>query len=136
MQREHSTHPVSEEGRCWIPVNGDSMWPSLRAGDVACVEPLEGAPRAGDVVLARLPTTLVVHRVLRADASGCVLRGDNSDGEDPVLAPSRVLGRVRRVRRGGEVLEAGRWDVGPLRVGRWRVVVKRRWASWLGRRVA
>ncbi len=133
MQRERSSHPVSEEGLCWIPVNGDSMWPSLRAGDVACVEPLVGEPGLGEVVLARLAEALVVHRVLRREASGYRLRGDNSDAEDPLLPPSRVLGRVRR---GGEVLEQGRWDVGPRRVGRWRVVVKRRLASLLGRRAA
>lgn len=124
------------EGLCWIPVDGDSMWPSLRAGDVACVEPLTGEPRPGEVVLARLPSALVVHRVLACDADGCALRGDNSDGADPRVPVSQVLGRVRRVRRGGRVLEAGGWDVGPRRVGRWRVVVKRRLASWLGRRAA
>lgn len=117
-------------------MNGDSMWPSLRAGDVACVEPLAGEPRPGEVVLARLPEALVVHRVLACDAGGCALRGDNSDGADPRVPVSQVLGLVRRVRRGGRVLEAGRWDVGPKRVGRWRVVVKRRLASWLGRRAA
>lgn len=117
-------------------MKGDSMWPSLRAGDVACVEPLVGEPGPGEVVLARLADVLVVHRVLQRDASGYVLRGDNSDTEDPLLPASRVLGRVRRVRRGGEVLEQGRWDVGPRRVGRWRVVVKRRLASLLGRRAA
>ena len=136
MRRERSSHPVSEEGLCWIPVKGDSMWPSLRAGDVACVEPLVGEPAPGEVVLARLAEVLVVHRVLQRDASGYVLRGDNSDAEDPRLPSSRVLGRVRRVKRGGEVLEQDRWDVGPRRVGRWRVVVKRRLASWLGRRAA
>jgi phage repressor protein C with HTH and peptisase S24 domain len=112
------------------------MWPSLRAGDLACVEPLSGEPRAGEVVLARLPDTLVVHRVRGSDARGWLLRGDNSDAEDPVLPLSRVLGRVRRVRRGGRVLEAERWDVGPKRVGRWRVVVKRRLAVLLGRRAS
>jgi phage repressor protein C with HTH and peptisase S24 domain len=133
MSRKPSSHPVAEGGPCWIPIQGDSMWPSLRAGDVAWVEPLSEAPRAGEVVLARLPGVLVVHRVRWCDARGCSLRGDNSDGEEPVLPLSRVLGRVGRVRRGGEVLEAGRWDVGPWRVGRWRVVVKRRLASLLGR---
>jgi hypothetical protein len=101
---------------------------------MACVEPLSGEPQPGEVVVARLLGTLVVHRVRGYDARGCVLRGDNSDGEDPLLPLSRVLGRVRRVRRGGAVLEAERWDVGPRRVGRWRVVVKRRLASLLARR--
>ncbi|XXF81366.1 S24/S26 family peptidase [Myxococcaceae bacterium GXIMD 01537] len=136
MSREPFSQPVAEGGPCWIPVRGDSMWPSLRAGDEACVEPLEGEPRPGEVVLARLSAALVVHRVRRAGAGGWVLRGDNSDAEDAPLARAQVLGRVRRVRRGGEVLESARWDVGPLRLGRWRVQVKRRLASWLGRGAA
>lgn len=116
----------------WIPVRGDSMWPSLRAGDLAGVEPLERAPRPGEVVLARFDHALVLHRVRRCDDGVLALRGDNSPAEDPPLPPSRVLGLVRRVRRSGVVLEAG-WDRGPSRLGRWRVAVKWRLAALLGR---
>jgi phage repressor protein C with HTH and peptisase S24 domain len=122
------------EGLCWIPIQGDSMWPSLRAGDVAGVEPLGEAPRPGEVVLARFAHALVVHRVSRCDERTCVLRGDNTPGEDPPLPRGQVLGRVRWVRRGREVLAPGRWDRGPLRRGRWRVVVKWGLAALLGRR--
>lgn len=112
------------------------MWPSLRAGDVAGVEPLEAPPRPGEVVLARFPHALVVHRVRACEGDTCLLRGDNSRAEDPPLASARVMGRVRLVRRGGVVLAAGRWDRGPLRRGRWRVAVKRGLAVLLGRRRA
>jgi hypothetical protein len=111
------------------------MWPSLRAGDVAGVEPLtEEEARPGEVVLARFPQALVVHRVRRWARGVCVLRGDNVPAEDPPVARAQVMGRVRWVRRGGVVLPVARWDVGPRRRGYWRVVVKRGLAALLGRR--
>lgn len=126
--------PVSViDGPRWIPVAGDSMWPSLRAGDVAEVEPLVEAPRPGEVVLARFESSLVLHRVRWCDGSLCALRGDNGGLEDPPLPLVRILGRARRVRRGGALLEMDRWDVGPRRLGRWRATLKRQLASWLGR---
>ena len=131
MSRESSTSAVPPALR-WIPVHGDSMWPSLRSGDLAGVEPLHGAPRPGEVVLARFDHALVLHRVRWCDAGVLSLRGDNSPSEDPLLPPSRVLGRVLRVRRGGVVLEEG-WDRGPTRLGRLRVAVKWRLAALLGR---
>lgn len=121
------------DGPRWIPVDGDSMWPSLRAGDVAEVEPLVEAPRPGEVVLARFESSLVLHRVRWCDGDVCALRGDNGGGEDPPLPVFRILGKARRVRRGGAVLEMERWDVGPRLLGRWRATVKRRLATWLGR---
>jgi hypothetical protein len=110
------------------------MWPSLRAGDVAGVEPLREEARPGEVVLARFPQALVVHRVRRWAGGVCVLRGDNVPSEDPPVTRAQVLGRVRWVRRGGVVLTAARWDVGPWRLGSWRVRVKRGLAALLGRR--
>jgi signal peptidase I len=112
------------------------MWPSLRSGDVARVEPLTEAPRPGEVVVARFAHALVVHRVRRCDADACVLRGDNVPAEDPPLPRARLLGRVGLVRRGDEVLAPARWDRGPRRWGRLRVVVKRGLAALLGRRRA
>ncbi len=112
------------------------MWPSLRSGDLAGVEPLVEEPRPGEVVLARFAHALVVHRVRRCEGDTCVLRGDNVRAEDPPLPRARVLGRVSLVRRDGEVLARGRWDRGPLRWGRWRVAVRRGLAALLGRRRA
>lgn len=127
------TH-AEQESTCWVPIRGDSMWPSLRSGDVAGVEPLVEAPRPGEVVVARFAQELVVHRVVRCEADTCVLRGDNVLTEDPSLPRAKLLGRVSQVRRGGEVLARARWDVGPRRLGRWRVAVKRRLAALLGRK--
>lgn len=83
-------------------------------------------------MLARFDHALVLHRVKRCDAGVLALRGDNSPVEDPPLPPSRVLGRVRCVRRGGVELDG--WDSGPSRLGRIRAVVKWRLAALLGGR--
>ncbi|WP_426752160.1 S24 family peptidase [Myxococcus sp. Y35] len=132
MPRDTSA-PVVPSALSWVPVQGDSMWPSLRAGDHAGIEPLEEMPRPGDVLLARFDHALVLHRLRRWEAGAVALCGDNASQEDPPLPPSRVLGRVRRVRRGGVVLETG-WDCGPRWLGRVRVAVKWRLAALLGRR--
>ncbi|QSQ26241.1 S24/S26 family peptidase [Pyxidicoccus parkwayensis] len=108
------------------------MWPSLRSGDLAGVEPLAREPRPGEVVLARFDHALVLHRVKRCDAGVLALRGDNSPSDDPPLPPSRVLGLVRSVRRSGVVLNDD-WDSGPSWLGRLRVVVKWRLAALLRR---
>ncbi len=129
---QESPSPGAPPSLHWIPVRGDSMWPSLRAGDLAGVEPLAGEPAPGEVVLARFDHALVLHRVRRCESGVLALRGDNSPAEDPPLPRSRILGRVRRVRRGGAVLEEG-WDLGPWRLGRWRAAVKWRMAALLGR---
>jgi hypothetical protein len=134
MGRDSSSEAASR-GLRWIPVEGDSMWPSLRAGDLAGVEPLERAPCEGEVVLAQFPHALVLHRVSRCDERGCTLRGDNAPQEDPPLPPALILGRVRQVRRQGVVLPED-WDRGPQRLGRWRVAIKRRLARVLPARRA
>ncbi|MBZ4397483.1 S24/S26 family peptidase [Myxococcus sp. MISCRS1] len=117
----------------WIPVRGDSMWPSLRDGDVAGVEPLSREPRPGEVVLARFDDALVLHRVCAVREGVLSLRGDNAAGEDPPIAASRILGCVARVRRRGVELDSA-WDGGPSRLGRLRALVRGRVARWLGRR--
>ncbi|WXH33557.1 hypothetical protein WA016_07564 [Myxococcus stipitatus] len=108
------------------------MWPSLRSGDLAGVAPLTREPRPGEVVLARFDDALVLHRVQALRQGHWSLRGDNAPGEDPPIAPSRILGTVLRVRRGG--VELGEeWDQGPSRLGRVRAVVRGWVARWLGR---
>ncbi|WP_342373912.1 S24/S26 family peptidase [Myxococcus stipitatus] len=116
----------------WIPVRGDSMWPSLRAGDLAGVAPLTREPRPGEVVLARFDDALVLHRVQGLRSGVLSLRGDNAPAGDPPIAASRILGTVLRVRRGSVELGA-EWDRGPSMLGRVRARVRGRVARWLGR---
>lgn len=75
----------------WVIVRGRSMLPALRDGDRLLVR-RGRAPRAGDVVLARLcDGTLVVKRVAERRTAGWWLLSDNAaEG----LGDSRAWGAV------------------------------------------
>lgn len=86
--------------------SGASMHPTFKAGDGLTVLSYgSGKARPGDVVVFRPPgkESNVVHRVVRADATGIATRGDNSILDDPwILDPESIIGRVvsaKRLRR-------------------------------------
>jgi hypothetical protein len=76
---------------------GDSMWPLVRGGQMVAIEPCDGAAlRVGDVALAALGTSLVLHRVVRADRGRVLLKGDACRAADGWVARADVLGRLAR----------------------------------------
>ncbi len=106
-----------------VTVHGASMRPWLRDGDRVELEPLSRPAAPGDVILGRDPAGgLRLHRVVHAGGDGRVqTRGDALWRMDPAIDAARVLGRVRRVRRGG-----GPWrPVGMPRVQALRALLGR-----------
>jgi hypothetical protein len=81
-------------------VTGHCMRPSLRHGDrVVLRSASRTPPRVGDIVLARHPTGLRLHRLvvgrgLRGLARGLRTKADRARFLDPPLRPSDVLGTV------------------------------------------
>ncbi len=105
------------------------MWPCLRAGDEAEISGADHLGiREGDVVVARLLGRLVIHRVVSVGPDQILLRGDNAPAGDPPIRRDDILGRVTRVRRNDEVLEAGEWKQrpGPLRLFSLRILERAR----------
>lgn len=83
-------------------VQGGSMWPALRPGDVVRVTPRE-RPTLGDIVAVRpAGAGFFVHRVcgLRADGALLVM-GDHNAKPDGWFAPAHVVGVITGVRRSG-----------------------------------
>src|SRR3954470_16151257 len=87
-----------------VLVTGPSMAPALRHGDQLLVDvrAVRRPPRAGDVVMVRLPDRpLSVKRVTRVESQGSVwVEGDNAFGS----TDSRDLGAVPREAVVGRVL--------------------------------
>lgn len=88
--------PDRERSRRWpvaaVVVAGDSMRPTLRAGDCLLVL-RRGRIRPGDLVLTRRPdrpSLLVVKRVLAVESGGWWVEGDNPECSDD----SRTFGPV------------------------------------------
>jgi len=98
---------LAQGGVLRMQVEGDSMAPTIRPGDVVVAEPLGGpAPEPGDIVLVRgARGAPAVHRVIaRRQKAGewlIVTGGDATGGLDPVLRTWAVLGKVTSMERDG-----------------------------------
>ncbi|HUS63502.1 MAG TPA: S24/S26 family peptidase [Kofleriaceae bacterium] len=84
-----------------LELRGFSMTPGLRDGDHLQVAPLgERLPSPGEILVARLGTRLVTHRLVAVAGGRATLRGDACRRDDPPIETSSLLGRVVAVRRG------------------------------------
>jgi len=78
-------------------VQGGSMAPAIPADSLVAVAPLQGSPRAGDVIAYRDPRggRVIVHRVVSVGAGGALTRGDANACCDPLPVPEDAwLGRI------------------------------------------
>ena len=96
-----------------LVLRGGSMTPALRDGDCLTVEPLDGVPAPGEIVVASRDGRLVTHRVVWAGDGWAVTRGDACKRADPAVRLDEVVGRVVAVR-------AGTRRFAPPGPGRWR----------------
>ena len=89
-----------------VRVQGLSMMPMLRQGQVLAVDFSPERLRRGDLLVFRQVDYLVVHRLLgpaprSLDQPRYRTRGDAVPGLDPHVTRDRILGRVTAVRDGG-----------------------------------
>ena len=91
-----------------LKVQGTSMLPSIRPGDILVVKP-ERKTSLGAVALVRREGRLFAHRAVRhfeddRGGSWFVTRGDTLRASDPPVPCSDVLGRVMAVVRDGNLM--------------------------------
>jgi len=102
---------VLQKGRPFrFEARGESMYPTIRDGDVVTVSPFAGpGPKTGDVVAFVHPETggVRVHRIVEIEAGRFSLKGDNALGADGVVARDMILGLVVRLERGGRARRLG-----------------------------
>ncbi len=116
--------------RVRMTVNGRSMLPFLRDGDVVEIAPMPPAPTLGSVVLAQLANERYpLHRLVAQCGAAWLLRGDNSGAPDGVVPRENLVGVVTRVERNGRVVRlalgrSGRW-IGWLSERGWLVPITR-----------
>ncbi len=95
---------LSRRGRVWLRVQGSSMWPWVRPGDVAILRKV--LPReicCGDIVLFARNSRFIVHRIVerctRDGRNFLVTKGDANPHADGVIAMLEILGRVECIYR-------------------------------------
>jgi hypothetical protein len=88
--------------RVRLAVNGRSMWPCIRDGDVVELAPMPPRPALGMVVLAQLADErYALHRLVRHSGVDWILRGDSNREPDGLVSAHNLLGVVTRVERHG-----------------------------------
>ena len=96
-----------ENGRSLrLRVNGNSMSPALRPGDLLVIRAVSPeALRPGDLLVVRRPSDLVTHRLIAWDRDGYHTKGDAYPQPDLPVPAGEVLGRVAVVKRGGRYID-------------------------------
>ena len=92
-----------------IPINGISMNPLIRRNrDYVTIEPMEGIPEIGDIVLFADPYSdlYVLHRVWKLDGDRVLTWGDNCENPDRWMTLDAVWGKA-------VLIERGRWKIHP-----------------------
>lgn len=130
---EQLRREIDQRGYAFCAVEGTSMSPTLRAGDVVqVVRP--AAIKRNDIVVVLAPNgTAVIHRVVRVSSGGVTCRGDNRVANDVPVRWAEVAGRV------AEVIAPGHsaWRPGGVVLIRLRRVARRSAAfAGVARRVA
>jgi Peptidase S24-like len=115
---------LRSSGRLRLQVNGWSMMPTIRPGDILEIERVSsGCVSTGAVVLFARDGKLIVHRVT-AKLRGCggnysfVAQGDAMLESDPLFSSSALLGRICLISRNNkEILSSASLSL-PQRVVR------------------
>jgi signal peptidase I len=93
---------------------GESMHPTIRAGDAITVQPVVPSDlRYADIMLYRTERSVLAHRVVgRLKAAGArgafLVRGDACMDCDEPVAEAQVLGKVVTVERGDRLIALDR----------------------------
>lgn len=101
---------LQERSRICLRVQGSSMLPWVRSGDIAILRKVSPEEiRCGDIVLFRRDGRFFVHRkVERFTWNGrvfLVTKGDSNPHADGIILPSEILARVERIYRAGRRIE-------------------------------
>ena len=101
---------LDKEGILLSPTTGNSMNPFLKEGDVAVIEKKEGRLSLSDVAFYVREEKLLLHRVIKVEEGGYLIRGDNTY-IDEYVEEKDVLGvMIERIRKGEHLFPSDkRW---------------------------
>jgi hypothetical protein len=109
VQPEHKAaflEAISRNGSCTIRVEGRSMWPFIKSGDLVTIVPCKKMPVIGSAVAVFNHDQCIVHRVVkRREHPGAIgevwICGDSSPGFHVRIPPDEIVGIVSSLERNG-----------------------------------
>jgi len=111
MKNEKTTdESLLKEGRTTLfRMNGNSMYPVLKDGDVGMVQKCDPEKlRIGEIVVFKLRDNYVAHRLIRINRNGALTyftaRGDKNLFNDPPFTAEVLAGQIVQFTRGKKIL--------------------------------
>jgi hypothetical protein len=112
-QRAGLIEALAARGSCEVRVEGRSMLPFIKPGDVVTIKRCKGSQRIGSIVALFVKDQLIVHRVVKVTKTDTLLiSGDSSAGSEASVMPSEIIGTVVSLKRNGKI--HSRWLQRPL----------------------
>jgi hypothetical protein len=108
---------IIRSGSCALRVEGQSMWPFIKSGDLVTIVPCKKMPDIGSVAAVFDHDQCIIHRVVkrrkRPGAIGEVwICGDSSPGSTARIPADEIVGIVSSLERNGT--RQTRWLRPPL----------------------
>lgn len=73
----------------------NSMWPSIKAGDIVVIKGVEAKElKVGDVIVYDSGDGFIIHRVVSLDAKTLITKGDANSEPDAPIRYNQVIGRA------------------------------------------
>jgi len=118
------------EGQARVRVRGESMFPTLRSGDVVVVE---GQPasllRPSDIVLFYRGGTFCTHRLREVRGTYLLTQGDANRQPDFPVRTEECLGRVTAIERNGKRIRAMNYRPALALVLRYSAVLRKSFSA-------
>jgi len=104
LKRSLAAEVLASFGEARLPVNGFSMFPCMRPGDLLEIRRANGPIPIGEVVVFERHGHLVVHRVIRQSDACLITQGDRLYHPDEPVPIAEILGCVTAIERRGKCL--------------------------------
>lgn len=107
---QYSELVLSEGYRLKMPMNGYSMFPVIRPGDIGLIDHFPfNELKPGNVIVFRNSERLVAHRVIRiienSEGNYIKCKGDATFRSDPLITQNEYIGRITEITRGNKKLD-------------------------------
>ncbi len=104
LKLELATEVLTSFGKIRLPVNGSSMFPAIRPGDLLEISRPDRPIWTGEVVVFEYHGRLVTHRVVGSYGDMLITRGDRLRYPDRLLPRTAILGLVTAIERRGRLI--------------------------------
>ena len=104
LKAEYFRDKLNNNSILRVKVNGNSMWPLIRNGNIVVVRKVNFREiRVGDIVFTNVGSNILCHRVFGRRGDFIVTKADTFIGFDPPVTKEALIGKVVAKEKNGRV---------------------------------